>query len=243
MEYLMLESERKGIAADFTKLAERFRRAATIQNGSERDVESAAAIGGKLLAKACELFDPQIQAIEPKPEQLAKFARQPDVITQLWAAHWTFVVCALGRFTESFTIPNPLALRSEAIGGPNDIVHSRTDGGDWRLRAENYASICDWLAGELAADGEPPSPRIAVDLACRTVTLNGTPHDVSSANACRWVAVLAEHLGEWISSTELEGYDNELVAVRTDKLRKHLPKNVDDLIESDTGKGSRLRLT
>jgi hypothetical protein len=94
---------------------------------------------------------------------------------------------------------------------------------------------------------EPPSPAIipmpvTVDLASRTVTLGDTTYDVGSLNALRWVKVLAEHPGDWISSTDLKDYDGELQNQRTDRWRKSLPDSILSLIDSETGKGSRIRL-
>jgi hypothetical protein len=90
----------------------------------------------------------------------------------------------------------------------------------------------------------PPVPpaRLTVDLARRTVILDGRAHDVKSVMGLRWVKVLAEHPGEWISGADLARHDEELEGTRTDRLRKHLPREVCSLIESDTGKGSRIRL-
>ncbi len=83
---------------------------------------------------------------------------------------------------------------------------------------------------------------ISVDIARQTVTLNGTPFDVASVQSLRWVKVLAEHPGTWITGPDLVQYDSELDGVRTDKLRPKLPASIDQLIESGTGRGSRLVL-
>jgi hypothetical protein len=90
--------------------------------------------------------------------------------------------------------------------------------------------------------GKPPPPRLTVDLARKTITLDGVTHDISSERALRWVKALALHPGEWISSTELKKHDAELDGVRPDRLKKHLPSEVLSLIESDRRKGSRLHL-
>jgi hypothetical protein len=76
-----------------------------------------------------------------------------------------------------------------------------------------------------------------------TVTLDGTTFDVSSTQAIRWLKVLSDHPGEWISSAELKRFDPDLDGVRTDRLQKHLPAAVLTIMESETGKGSRIRLT
>src|SRR5262245_32491966 len=83
--------------------------------------------------------------------------------------------------------------------------------------------------------------RLVVNLARMTVTLDGTSYDVPSENALRWVRVLVNHPGEWISGSCLGTHDADLIGVRTDRLRDHLPEEIVSLIESETGKGSRLR--
>jgi hypothetical protein len=93
-----------------------------------------------------------------------------------------------------------------------------------------------------ASEKEPPPPRLTVDLACMTITLDGVSHDLSSENALRWVEVLADHPGKWISAPELKDYDEELDGCRPDRLKKHLPESVLNLIDSEEGKGSRIRL-
>jgi hypothetical protein len=87
-----------------------------------------------------------------------------------------------------------------------------------------------------------PSGRLSVDLDRQTLTLDGIQFTVQSVRALRWVRVLAEHPGNWVSSKDLEESDQDLINVRTDKLRKYLPEAVLSLIDSDTGKGSRIRL-
>jgi hypothetical protein len=81
-----------------------------------------------------------------------------------------------------------------------------------------------------------------VDLDRQTLTLDGIQFTVQSVRALRWVRVLAEHPGNWVSSKDLEESDQDLINVRTHKLRKYLPEAVLSLIDSDTGKGSRIRL-
>jgi hypothetical protein len=89
----------------------------------------------------------------------------------------------------------------------------------------------------------PPLPRLNVDLARRTITLDGMVHEVHSALALRWVKVLAEHTDEWISSNELKNYDSELDGTRPDRLKRFLPPEILSLIDTDKSRGSRLRLT
>lgn len=89
---------------------------------------------------------------------------------------------------------------------------------------------------------ETLSTRLRVDIACQKVTLDGKSFDVSSPQALRWLKVLADRPSEWISSDNLKEYEPELLGVRTDRLKKHFPPEILSLIDSETGKGSRLRL-
>jgi hypothetical protein len=67
---------------------------------------------------------------------------------------------------------------------------------------------------------------------------------VSSKLALRWVKVLADHPGEWISAPELRNYDDELDGCRPDRhCKPYLPASILSLIDSDRRKGSRLRLS
>ena len=117
---------------------------------------------------------------------------------------------------------------------------------EWEFyKAQRYLIEQSKETAAVARDAEVlppqlPPPRLTVDLAKKTITLDGNPYDVDSENALRWVKVLAEHAGDWISSTGLKKHDSELDGCRPDRLKKHLPDAVLDLIESDTGKGSRM---
>jgi hypothetical protein len=86
------------------------------------------------------------------------------------------------------------------------------------------------------------TPRLTVDLVRQSITLDAKTYQVTSDNALRWVRVLADHPGEWFSSEQLKPIDTELMNPRPDKWRKHLPEEVLKLIESMTGKGSRIKL-
>jgi hypothetical protein len=88
----------------------------------------------------------------------------------------------------------------------------------------------------------PAQPRLVVDLARKMITLDGKTLEIGSENALRWVKVLSEHPLEWISSSDLEKLDPELASKRTDRWKKDLPRAIRSLIDSDTGKGSRIRL-
>jgi hypothetical protein len=116
-------------------------------------------------------------------------------------------------------------------------------GGAARL-AEVLTTLKEFLrAPPVAPPPEQPAPpRLTVDLACKTIMLDGVTHDVSSDLALRWVKVLAEHRNEWISSPELKIYDSELDGARPDRFKQFLPETIRSLIDANRKKGSRLRL-
>lgn len=89
----------------------------------------------------------------------------------------------------------------------------------------------------------PRRRKLSVNLKRRTITLDDTTYDVSSEQALRWVKVLSDHNGEWISGRELVHYDSRLTGVKTDRLKCYLPDPIKALIESEPAKGSRLRLS
>ena len=66
--------------------------------------------------------------------------------------------------------------------------------------------------------------------------------DVRNEQAARWLKVLAERPGKWISGPELVSYDAELDGQRTDRLKNNLPEKLLSLIETSTRTGSRLNL-
>jgi hypothetical protein len=115
------------------------------------------------------------------------------------------------------------------------------------LRLAAIHAESDRLSGEAARAEKPqglPEPRLYVDLAGMTVALNGKSYDVPSKLALRWLMVLVDHPGQWISAADLQSYDSELQGdpFRPDRVKHHLPAKVLALIDSDRRKGSRLRL-
>lgn len=87
-----------------------------------------------------------------------------------------------------------------------------------------------------------PAERLVVDLERGTVTLDGQTFDVNSNQALRWVRVLADLDGQWVSAPELTNHDEELEGARPDRLRRHLPEPVLALIDTHRSRGSRLVL-
>src|SRR5262249_25479242 len=126
---------------------------------------------------------------------------------------------------------------------PSDV--SRVSGPRYIDDSEGWSSLDDLELVPVetpSATPEKSTPRLTVDVKRLIVTLDGQTYDVPSAQALRWLKVLCDHPGEWIASNELKTYDTDLDGARPDRLKKKLPAPVQSLIDSDTGKGSRLRL-
>lgn len=151
------------------------------------------------------------------------------------------------RATGPAIVPADVQLTPEQIArvidakARRDAAQAELDA--WATPAGDLASNTVVLSFGVTSPVRPfhTPPRLTVDLARSTVTLDGTSHDVRSESALRWLAVLAAHPGLWISGRHLEDHDEELAGVRTDRLRRYLPEQILALIESDTGRGSRLR--
>jgi hypothetical protein len=84
--------------------------------------------------------------LEPAAAELQEHAGQPDVIAHLWTSCWTTFVAVLS-LNPAGPIPNPLAFKSERR---ESVVVGKTNKDDWRIRAENFAVVCDELAGKVA---------------------------------------------------------------------------------------------
>ncbi len=120
----------------------------------------------------------------------------------------------------------------------------------WAQLSANEPVLVDWARARRDAISKPvfiappvtTNAHISVDLARRQVVIDGQSYDVNSENALRWVKVLIEHPGEWITGGELEKYDANLIGIRTDRLRPYLPEELLQHIESEPGIGSRFRM-
>jgi len=115
-----------------------------------------------------------------------------------------------------------------------------SDGGWFDEMAALRIAAAD--SDSLTTPQRPQEPRLTVDLEKQTATLDGIAYDVKSVHALRWIAVLAASPGVWFSGPELKAVDPELDGVRTDRLKKHIPSPLLALIDSETGRGSRLKL-
>lgn len=137
------------LVGQWRSLADRFRRIAN-NDCSESEVKATAAVCGPVLPRMRDAgLIPANLILEPSAAELQEHAGQPDVIAHLWSTCWISFVGVLS-LNPAAAIPNPLVFKSEHRGGPNSITVGSTDKADWRIRAENYAAVCDALADETA---------------------------------------------------------------------------------------------
>ena len=104
------------------------------------------------------------------------------------------------------------------------------------------------LTGDDALEtAQPPSLRcspVTVDIGSLTATFikSNKTIEIRSRQSAKYLKVLADNPGKWITGSELDQYDPDLDGARTDRLRKGLPPKLQSLIETSTRKGSRLKL-
>jgi hypothetical protein len=99
-------------------------------------------------------------------------------------------------------------------------------------------------ATEAPKPNEPPPPRLTVNLPGMTVTLDDNTYNTDSKQALRWLQILADHPGEWLSSTECATLSNDALMgdYRPHRLMHKLPEPVRTLIETNRRKGYRITL-
>jgi hypothetical protein len=114
-------------------------------------------------------------------------------------------------------------------------------------------AIQQWASENLgkgdSIERKRPPLRIIVDIDRKTITLDGKAVPLNSKaskadteKALRWVKALAERPGEWLTSANLGQIDDQLLSARPDKFKHVLPDEINALIESRTGAGSRLTI-
>ena len=123
---------------------------------------------------------------------------------------------------------------------------------DWsraQFRLRDALRALEPFAGEVPAAVETPTslmagspPLLSVNLSRKQLEFEGTVHDVASELALRWVKVLAEHPGEWITERQLKDFDVELDGARVRDFKDKLPEPVQLRIESKSGAGSRFKV-
>lgn len=96
------------------------------------------------------------------------------------------------------------------------------------------------VAAAPASDGNTAlEPSIIVEVDRSRIIFQGETFDVGSPQALRWLKVLTDHPGVWISSADLTRHDSELDGARTSRLWKELPSAVAEHVKTKPGTGSR----
>jgi hypothetical protein len=110
--------------------------------------------------------------------------------------------------------------------------------------AELNSAKVDLLSFRLDKAEIPPKPPVApfsIDLSTSTAIIaNGGASIQLDERAARWLKVLCDHPGKFISTTDLESHDTELIGARTDRLFAKLPRQLKKFIDPQPGKGSRI---
>ena len=97
-------------------------------------------------------------------------------------------------------------------------------------------TVCDPSTTAQSPQATAPSgARITVDVQASAITLDGTIHHNISAKGILLVKALVEAGGEWINGTA--------IVKKVSRVKAGLPKAIRDLIESQTGAGTRIPLS
>lgn len=182
----------------------------------------------------------QREQIRSSPKALGEFIRES--LETIDGANADTPLNAIGKWAVTFAwdAMNHLA-RVTNVGGVPTLPKLETYAD--KRRALNEALLwCEKHSAPQGTADDASTPAVQVDIKTRTVTLRGVTHDVRSEQAIRWLKVLVDHPREWLAAGDLSRHDPGLQDVRTDKLRRHLPESVQRLIESETGKGSRITM-
>jgi hypothetical protein len=194
------------------------------------------------LIRALERFFDLIRALErfpngPKPTTIVREARD-QLLADLMPSGVDYNILPVGDIVES-----QLDLKTQKkLEKLLHLLGSRFSPTRKRAKTILWLKKCARKLESKFAPSARHETVPAVDLARKTIKYRRKVHDIESERALRWVKVLAEHPGEWISAPELSNFDCELTGVRTDRLKKFLPRRIRSLIESDRKRGSRLSL-
>ncbi len=96
------------------------------------------------------------------------------------------------------------------------------------------------VSDEVIAHALPP---LTVNIEQQSVRINRTGkwYPLPSVEVARWLNVLAQRPGEWLSSADFAAFDPTLVGRRVERMRRKLPLNIVGLIECKRGQGARLQ--
>ena len=139
----------------------------------------------------------------------------PDLPSQLVKANdsakWQAIIDQADREWHSTTGQKPI----NTLDNLERVMETVQTAGHSATEVGLHAWVAEQLKGVLSsekreAETPPPRPTITVDISQQTVSLGGARHEVASQQTLRWLKVLADHRGEWISARELVRYDSEL---------------------------------
>jgi hypothetical protein len=188
------------------------------------------AVGAECRAIADEVHDSIIDVDNPEPFSRDYIRERPQFIRWLNEG---------APLNDDGTPAGPLTISEFRLAYPAYEERIR------RLKESALAKAAGFASNDVDRPTPGPPPRLSVDLARKTITFDGQKFDVLSEGALRWVKVLADHPGEWISGPDLKKYDSALDGARPDRLKKakSFPDSIRAIIETRRGPGSRLNLS
>jgi hypothetical protein len=140
----------------------------------------------------------------------------------------------IGAMAALFGIPYEHAATRDFTWRELDVMASAWIAKQQLVRTQRAMTT---VGNQSTADGEG----LSVSIEKLTAILDGKEYDLDEQPA-RWLKVLLDNGGQWISAPQLKHYDDELDGARTVRLRKSLPRQLSRLIITDRRKGARLKL-
>ncbi|MBI2826539.1 MAG: hypothetical protein HYX69_17850 [Planctomycetia bacterium] len=171
---------------EFMSLAARFRRADSPLLLRDTCIEAARAF-----KRAVDSGRLRIDADLPWPAETMNTA---DAEGQ-WARTWALIVSAVAESPDAPLNPHALRWQNEgAIGA--------TDPDEWRRRSEQYAAVCDWLAGQARQSAGATAPDVTVQGATVQGANDrpGTSGEAKNATKAKWLAeamILVREHPDW----------------------------------------------
>jgi hypothetical protein len=143
------------LAKQLYSLRDRFSRIAAGADDGESEVEAASAWGGKLVAQIDDAGLLPFGLPKPTPRDAIS-----DDDSGEWRCLWQVTVVALSHGLPGHFPSNPSHIQWSAPSDGAEQVRTGTiRKADWRIRAENYSTVCEVLANLLnESPTSPPEP-------------------------------------------------------------------------------------
>jgi hypothetical protein len=93
----------------------------------------------------------------------------------------------------------------------------------------------------LLSTADNSAHRIRVDVEAMEARLDGAMHRLDNEDAAKFLAVVAEKDGHWVSMNDVLASYPELELSKPSRLKDKLPKIIQDALESSPAKGTRVR--